>query len=291
MQYTYVVVDVFTRTPLEGNALAVFPRATGLDERTMQRIARELNLSETAFVIPEESSDEATRVRIFTPAYEMEFAGHPTIGTAWVMRARGIVSADAPSFVLRENIGDVRVRVDRDEDFLWLTTPPIARLGTFDRAACAAAVSLEEDDLLPALPCELRTAGNPSIYIPLRDRATVDRAAIDSAAFYRLIAPRNEPTCIFIFAPAEDGAYSRMFSPELGVVEDPATGSATGPLAQYMMDYGLAPGSDGSRFVSEQGTKMGRRSLLHVFVHGERGRDGIEIGGSVAPVAEAAMTL
>jgi trans-2,3-dihydro-3-hydroxyanthranilate isomerase len=292
MHLEYHVVDVFTQTPFEGNALAVFPDATGIDAPMMQRIARELNLSETSFILPGESDDRTTRVRIFTPSYEMEFAGHPTIGTAWMMRRLGIVDARVDRFILEENVGDVPVRVgDGDDPLLWLTTPPITRHGNFDRAACAAAISLQEDDLLPALPCELLTAGNPCIYIPLRDTATVDRAQIDSVAFYKLIASRSEPTCAFVFAPGTSGAYSRMFGPEHGIVEDPATGSATGPLAAYMMKHRLIASADGTRFISEQGTKMGRRSLLHVLIHGEGGVDGIEIGGHVTYVATASMEL
>jgi trans-2,3-dihydro-3-hydroxyanthranilate isomerase len=114
---------------------------------------------------------------------------------------------------------------------------------------------------------------------------------IDSTALRQLTAPVREPTCIFAFAPVSSGAYSRMFAEELGIVEDPATGSATGPLAAFMMEHGLAGTADGTRFVSEQGTKMGRRSLLHVLVHGENGREGIEVGGHVTPVASATMRL
>jgi trans-2,3-dihydro-3-hydroxyanthranilate isomerase len=96
---------------------------------------------------------------------------------------------------------------------------------------------------------------------------------------------------MFVFAPTSEGAYSRMFAPAQGIVEDPATGSATGPLAAFMMKYGLASRADGCRFVSEQGTKMRRRSFLHVLVHGEGGADGIEVGGHVTPVTRATMTL
>jgi trans-2,3-dihydro-3-hydroxyanthranilate isomerase len=291
LDYEYRVVDVFTQTPLEGNGLAVFLDASGMSDATMQRVAREMNLSETSFILPAASDERATRVRIFTPNYEMEFAGHPTIGTAFVMRDAGVVARDASAFVLKENVGNVPVRVERG-GLIWLTTPPITTAATFDRRLCAEAVSLQESDLLPNLPCELRTAGNPNIYIPVRDQATVDRAVVDSAAFYNLIAPRNgEATCIFVFAPTKEGAYSRMFAPELGVVEDPATGSATGPLAQYMMAHGIAPHQNGARFLSEQGTKMGRRSILHILVHGDHGRDGIEVGGYVTPVAKATLTI
>lgn len=286
MKYDYRVVDVFTQTPLEGNALAVFTDARGMSGDLMQRVARELNLSETTFVFPAEREKTAARVRIFTPAREMEFAGHPTIGTAYVLRASGRVPADATSFVLHENIGDVPVRVD-EEERIWLTTPPISVRGAYDRAKCAAALSLSVDDLLPNVPCELLTAGNPNIYVPVRDAATVDRADVDTAALRALL--RGDRTlCTFVFAPAPFGAYSRMFAPELGVVEDPATGSATGPLAAFMLRHNLV---QQTRFYSEQGTKMGRRSILHVLVRGERGKDGIEVGGHVTPLTQAVLTL
>ncbi len=286
--YRYRLVDVFTDTPFTGNGLVVFPDATGLDTATMQKIAREMNQSESAFVFPHERRGDAMRVRIFTPAYEMAFAGHPTIGTAYVMRDETLVPRDADRLLLWENVGDVPVRVDA-HGMLWLTTPPIATQGELARDACARAVSLDERDLIPDLPCTLASAGNPTLYVPVADAASVDRAEVDGARFYELIRGRTEPLCVFVFAPTPNGAYARMFGPEHGIVEDPATGSSTGPLAAYMMAHGLAPHHDGARFVSEQGTKMGRRSLLHVHVRGERGCDGIEIGGAVTPIAEATL--
>ena len=292
MEYRYHVVDVFTTTALEGNALAVFADAAGMETKTMQRVARELNLSETTFILPAESRDGATRVRIFTPMYEMSFAGHPTIGTAFVMRKLGLVEPGAKTFALEENVGRVPVRVDEgDNPLIWLTTPPIQKLAEYPRQRCAAALSLGERDLIENLPCELLSAGNPNVFIPVKDRATVDRVLVSEPVFTQLTSDRTEPTCVFVFAPTETGAYSRMFAPELGVVEDPATGSATGPLAAFMMQHGLASRAAGTRFLSEQGTKMGRRSLLHVFVHGENGLDGIEVGGNVTEVATATLTL
>lgn len=292
MQYEYHVVDVFTSVALEGNALAVFPDARGLDAATMQRIARELNLSETTFVFPAETPGAAAVVRIFTPAREMEFAGHPTIGTAYVLRTLGIVAPGVREFILEEKIGPVPVRVDSGDDpILWLKTPPIAREGAYDRAKCARALSVPEDDLLPGVPCELYTAGNPNIFVPLRNPDVVDAAVVDSIALNELLADRSAPTCIFLFAPTAQGAYSRMFAPELGIVEDPATGSATGPLAAFMMDHGLVSHAGGTRFISEQGTKMGRRSILHVLISGDHGSGAIEVGGNTTPVAVARMTV
>lgn len=292
MELHYEVVDVFTEHALEGNALAVFTDARGLASETMQRIARELNLSETTFVLPATLPEAAARVRIFTPNSEMVFAGHPTIGTAFVVRERGIVPRTASQFVLEEKVGPVKVRVEGAErPMIWLETPPIAKGPAFDRALCARTLGLSEEHLLDGVPCRFLTAGNPTIFIPLRDAAAVDAARIDSAALRELVASQSEPTCIFAFAPTPTGAYSRMFAEELGVVEDPATGSATGPLAAFMLDHGLAPTADGTRLVSEQGTKMGRRSLLHVLIRGEMGGTAIEVGGHVTPVATATMRL
>jgi len=292
MSLAYHVVDVFTTRPLEGNALAVFPDATGVDSATMQRIARELNLSETTFVLPSESTPEAMRVRIFTPASELPFAGHPTLGTAYILRRLGIVPRDAERFVLSENVGPVPIRVEAGDDpILWLTTPPIRKLGELGRERCARALSLTPDRLVPGVPCEILSAGNPIAFVAVRDGAAVDDARIDSALLFDLLRGVKSPVCVFVFAPTQDGAYSRMFAPLLGVPEDPATGSATGPLAAFMMKHGLVVSADGTRFVSEQGVKMGRRSLLHVLINGERGERAIEVGGNVVHVAEGSMHL
>ncbi|MGH7706498.1 MAG: PhzF family phenazine biosynthesis protein, partial [Vulcanimicrobiaceae bacterium] len=281
-----------TQTALEGNPLAVFPNAGGLDGSLMQRIARELNLSETAFVLPPSGAEAAARLRIFTPGYEMMFAGHPTICTAYVMRHLGLVGRDRTEFTLEEGVGPVRVRVDAGADpLIWLETPPITHGKIFDRTLCARAVGLSESDLLTDVPCQLVSAGNPNVYIALGGRAAVDRAAVDTVALQALLATEPAPACIFVFAKTPEGAYSRMFAPAHGVPEDPATGSATGPLAAFMMQHGLAPHVDGTRFISEQGTKMGRRSRLHVFVHGDHGSSSIEVGGHVAPLTVATMTL
>jgi trans-2,3-dihydro-3-hydroxyanthranilate isomerase len=231
MKLPYQLVDVFTATPLEGNGLAVFPDATGLDTRAMQLIAREMNLSETTFILPGESTDAATRVRIFTPAGEMAFAGHPTIGTAHVMRRLGIVPKDARAFALQENVGRVPVRVDEGDDpIIWLTTPPIARLGDVGRSRCASMLAIDEGRLLAGVPCEIVTAGNPQIFVAVDRPETVDDVRLDTSAFLALVDELRLPACCFVFAPTATGAYSRMFAPELGVVEDPATAVRRGRL-------------------------------------------------------------
>ena len=286
--HRYRVVDVFTKTPLEGNPLAVFPDGSNINDATMQKIAKELNLSETVFLLPPTNPSAAAKLRIFTPSYEMDFAGHPTIGASFVILQEGIVPRDSERFAVEENVGLVPIRVEAgDRPPIWLTTPPIQYQQTFDRALCARVLGLQIDDLLPPTP-QLLTAGNPTIFIALKNKEAVDRAWLDRSGAIELRAKDLRPLCVFIFTPTAEGAYSRMFAPEHGVVEDPATGSSTGPLAAYMMRTGLI---SSPTFASEQGTKMGRRSLLHVEIRGTDGSDGIDVGGYVTPLVEASMTL
>jgi trans-2,3-dihydro-3-hydroxyanthranilate isomerase len=290
-RYSYRVVDVFTQQALEGNSLAVFTDASGIEPATMQRIARELNLAETTFVLPATRSDCVARVRIFTPGRELPFAGHPTIGTSFVLRDEGRVPATMSDFSLEENVGPVAVRVDAGErPMLWLTTPPIETGRHYDSALCAKVLGLNANDLLDIKP-QLLNAGNPTVLVALRDREAVDRAWLDLTGMRQLRGADPVLMCVFVFTPTPEGVYSRMFAPEYGVSEDPATGSSTGPLAAYMMHHRLIANSAGTRMVSEQGTKMGRRSLLHVHIRGKNGAEGIEVGGYTTPVVTATMSL
>jgi trans-2,3-dihydro-3-hydroxyanthranilate isomerase len=289
--YRYRVVDVFTDRPLEGNALAVFPDASGIDDMTMQKIAKELNLSETVFIVPSIRADCAVGVRIFTPGKEMDFAGHPTIGASFVLMEEGLVPAGSSQFALEEKVGPVQIRVDTGPlPLIWLRTPPISEGKTFDPAVCAQVLGLDIKDLLDVTP-QLLSAGNPTVFIALKDKDAVDRAWLDLQGSGVLKGGHEEPVCVFVFTPTGHGAYSRMFAPEYGISEDPATGSSTGPLAAFMMRSGLMSGAAGTRFISEQGTKMGRRSILHVHIFGDMGQDGIDVGGRVTPVADAVMRL
>ena len=289
--YPYSVVNVFTTEPLSGNSLAVFPDASEFDTETMQKIARELNLTETAFVLPATHKDCAARVRIFSPARELPFAGHPTVGTGFVLMQKEIVPRNSTAFVLEEQIGPVPLRIEAGAcPLIWLRMPPIREGRCYDPSLCAQALGLEEEDLLPIKP-QLLNAGNPTVFVAAKDKAVVDRAWLDLAGFRALKGEESESFCVFLFAPTPEGAYSRMFAPEYGIAEDPATGSSTGPLAVYMIRHGLLSGRSGMRSVSEQGSKMGRRSLLHVDIQGENGADGIYVGGHVTPIIEAVMML
>jgi trans-2,3-dihydro-3-hydroxyanthranilate isomerase len=286
------VVDVFTQTPLAGNSLAVFPDATELDAVTMQRIARELSLSETVFVVPSRRPDCVARLRIFTPRKELDFAGHPTIGSAFLLMQLGTVRAEADVFLVEESVGAVPITVDRKErSMLWLRTPPVSDGPTIDKSEAAALLALALDELADATP-QILSAGNPILFIALKTKAAVDKASLDSTTWAAIRSRYHpDPMCAFVFCPTSDGAYSRMFAPDYGIAEDPGTGSSTGPLAFYMMRRAMTSARAGSRFVSEQGVQMGRRSILHVRVLGENGEDGVDVGGFVVKVIDGELRL
>lgn len=285
----YRVVDVFTRIPLQGNALAVFPDTTGIDDVLMQQIAKELNLSETVFLAPSTRSDCAARIRIFTPKKEMPFAGHPTLGAGFVLWDEGRIPEHVQDFTIELAIGPVPLRIEPGPSPLfWLRTPEIREGRRYERELCAKALGLGPDDLLDMEP-QLLSAGNPSVFIALKDRDSVDRAVLDSHGSTLIKGGSQDPLCFFVFTPTPTGAYSRMFAPDYGILEDPATGSATGPLAFYMIKHGLVSDFSGQGFTSEQGVKMGRKSLLHVKGFDNGGKQGFEVGGNVVPLAECIM--
>jgi trans-2,3-dihydro-3-hydroxyanthranilate isomerase len=289
--YRYVVVDVFSTEALAGNPLAVFPDASEIDEPTMQKIARELNLAESTFVLPATRKDCAARVRIFTPAKEMAFAGHPTVGTAFVLLQEKIVPRNSSEFVLEEQVGPIPLRIEAGRrPLVWLRMPPVGEGKFYDAALCARVLGLELQDLLPIKP-QLLSAGNPTVVVGAKDKAAVDRAWLDLTGLKTLRGAEKESFCVFLFTPTPEGTYSRMFAPEYGIPEDPASGSCMGPLAILMMRHNLMASAAGTRFVNEQGTKMGRRSLLHVEIRGKEAAEGICVGGYVTPIVEAVMTL
>src|ERR1700704_789415 len=260
-------VDVFTDRALAGNPLAVVLGADGLSTTEMQAIARETNLSETTFVLPPEKREHAAKVRIFTPHAELPFAGHPTVGTGWVLIDEGLVGSDAAEFTLEEGVGPIPVRVDRGEGavVLWMSHPPVKFNEMIEeRGDMAAALRLTVGDLLPEVPIQIASTGVPFVYVALKDAAAVDRAVSGGEALTSVLDPHGL-AAVFLFAPVgRRRLYSRMFGPHsvTRIVEDPATGSASGPLGAFAVRYGLVPRAPQVLIVSEQGTKMGRQSFI-----------------------------
>lgn len=296
--YSFAQVDVFTRTAFSGNPLAVFLDGRGLSGQEMQLIAREMNLSETSFILPPTRDDCAARVRIFTPGAELPFAGHPTVGTTFVLATRGMLPPGARDVNLEEVIGPVPVRIEGDlaaPDFIWMGhRPAVFSPAPVERRALAAALGLAETDLLPTVPLEIGSTGVPFLYAALPDPAAVDRAVLNAALLTDLLG-HGGPDGVFIVAPTGDPGrvYSRMFAAgTLGIPEDPATGAASGPLGPFLLRHGLLARSDRVEFISEQGTKMGRQSFIHVRLTRAAGEDyGIEIGGSAVPILEGTLYL
>jgi trans-2,3-dihydro-3-hydroxyanthranilate isomerase len=291
-------VDVFTDRALAGNPLAVVLQADGLSTAQMQAIARETNLSETTFVLPPEKREHAAKVRIFTPYVELPFAGHPTVGTAWVLLDEGLVSPDAAGFTLEEGVGPIPVTVDRSgTGVLWMTHPT-AKFGETigQRAEMAAALGLTPADLLPDAPIQIVSTGVPFVYVALNDAAAVDRAVSSSEALSSVLEALGQPPVLLFAAVGSNRLYSRMFGPHSStrIVEDPATGSASGPLGAFAVRYGLVPRAPQVSIVSEQGTKMGRRSIIQIrLAYSTDGEipERIEVGGSVVPVMSAELSV
>ena len=292
-------VDVFTERPLLGNPLAVVLEADGLSGAEMQAIARETNLSETTFVFPPEKREHAAKVRIFTPHIELPFAGHPTVGTGWVLIDEGLVGSDATAFTLEEGVGPIPVRVDRAgrSVVLWMAHPPV----TFgevieEREDMAAALGLTPADLQRNAPMQVASTGAPFLYVALKDAAAVDRAVSRGDALTIVLDPHGLPAVFLFAAVGPNRLYSRMFGPHSAtrIGEDPATGSASGPLGAFAVRYGLIPRAAQVAIISEQGTKMGRQSVIHIAL--EYPNDGevpsrIEVGGSVVPVMTAELSV
>jgi len=302
-RYPFVQVDVFTDRIFGGNQLAVFLDPDGLSDAEMQSIAVEMNLAETTFVFPPTQPEHAARVRIFTPGRELPFAGHPTVGTAWVLARVGRLPAGQREAVLEEGIGPVPVRIEGDlaaPSRIWMSHrdaewgPPQANRGAF-----SAALGLNEPDLLPDQPIRSGSTGIPFLFVPVCTPEAVDRAVPDMRAL--TAAYPGERVGVFVFAPdparGPRRVYSRMFAGDtIGVGEDSATGSASGPLGAYVAERAVVavgePADDPIEIVSLQGNQMGRPSLISVRLKLRGGRaTEIEVGGSVVPVLEGVLTL
>ena len=275
----YHLVDVFTDRQFGGNPLAVFTDGAGLSDGLMQLIAKEMNLSETTFVLPPADAANNFRVRIFTPAQELPMAGHPTVGTTFILaRERMIDSAggegDAATTIrLEEGVGPVPVRVDwRDgaADFIEMSQP----LPTFgprvgDAAAVAGMLSLDESDIDERFPVEFVSCGVPFLFVPLKSLAAARRARPRVEMIERVLAGLSHEVFVFTTETEFDGSgvHSRMFAPGLGVTEDPATGGASGPLGCYLVRHGVTRSAGAELDVtSEQGVEMGRPSFIRIRI-------------------------
>jgi len=280
-ELAYHVVDVFTDRSYAGNPSASRTTASGLTDEQMQSIAREFNLSETTFVLPPTTTEATYRARIFTPTVELPFAGHPSVGTAWLLKSigrfgTGTVVQECGAGLLPIVVGD---------DGAELTGGPASLSDPVASDDFVAAVGVTAEDLV-GTPVRWCGCGIEFGYVHVED-ATVARAVPD---MQRLAQLGRAGVCVFSF----DGqrAHSRVFAGGAGVAEDPATGSAALGLGVYLVASGLLPGDGESSFTIAQGLEMGRPSQLSVVVHAENGRVvQAKVAGGVVPVATGTITV
>jgi trans-2,3-dihydro-3-hydroxyanthranilate isomerase len=274
----YVVADVFTDTPLTGNQLAVFTDGREVDDATMQNLAREMNLSETVFVLPAEAGGHA-RIRIFTPVAELPFAGHPTLGSAFVLAQPLQLS----EIRLETGSGIVPVRLEREGPritFGWMTQP-VPQWRPYERADEVLRILGVESEL----PVDWYDLGPSFVYVALRTPEEVEALRPN---FQELM---DFMSGVYCFAPTGGNRWkARMFAPSSGVAEDPATGSAAGPLAVHLLRHGRI--ASGDEIEIEQGTELKRPSRLYARATGTAAEiEQVEVGGSAVVVARGEFHL
>jgi trans-2,3-dihydro-3-hydroxyanthranilate isomerase len=285
----YHRVDVFTDRAFGGNPLAVCTNGRGLSTETMQAIAKEFNLSETTFVTPSDDPLCDWRVRIFTPGRELPMAGHPTVGTSFVLAREHMMRRDEAetTVTLEEGVGPVpvRVRFEGGEPVFAEMSQPLPTFGPrlSDAEAAADMLSLEVGDLDAGLPLEVVSCGVPFLFVPLR-RLDAARRARPRAELIERVAVGGIPPEVFVFTREVEQAgstvHSRMFAPGLGITEDPATGGASGPLGCYLVRHGLVACDPTAEIVSEQGLEMGRPSFIRIRIERDGGAiSAVRVGG------------
>jgi trans-2,3-dihydro-3-hydroxyanthranilate isomerase len=301
----YFLADVFTDRAFGGNQLAVFPDGGSVPPEIMPLIARELNLSETVFVLPPEQPNHTARMRIFTPGSELPFAGHPTVGTACVLGAAGKV-ATAPAggdqvaeLILEQGVGPVQVRV-RSSGTLYSAQFDVPRLPEFGPGPpevhrLAEMLSLAPTDLAGGdWQPQSVSCGVPFLVIPVRDREALGRARLNSSLWEEVLQGTWAPHLYLITRDAElpgSSVRARMFAPAMGIVEDPATGAAASALAGYLAAREPAHATSMAWRI-EQGFEMGRPSMIDVEADRNAGRlTAVRVGGGCVLMGEGALNL
>jgi len=283
---TFYIVDVFAEEKYAGNQLAVVRGGAGLPDETLQKIALEMNYSETTFVLSEEETGGGYDVRIFTPGDEIPFAGHPTLGTAYVIQYE-ILAGPVESITLKLKAGEIPVTFG---EVLWMRQLPPTFGATLDSALIAPTLNLEMTDLDDRSPVQEVSTGLPALIVPLRDLDALQRCKVDWERHTEVAGPGKN---LYVFCPEshDDGPgdlSARMFANDPGVPEDPATGSAAGCLAGYLLEHGYL-GTDSIDVRVEQGYEIGRPSLLYLQAARDGDQTTVHVGGKVQMVARGEL--
>jgi len=280
----FYILDVFAEEKYAGNQLAVFRNCSHLKQEEMQRIALEMNYSETTFIMSEEPENDGYDVRIFTPGSELPFAGHPTLGTAYVI-AKEVIGAEVERVNLNLKVGQIPVTFEND--ILWMkqVQPEFGQRLTVKQVA--KMLSLEERDFDDRFPIEEVSTGVYFLAVPLKSMDAVKRASVQIDHLRQLVQSLH---CreVLVFSPetygSENNLNARMFAPYLGIVEDAATGSANGCLAAYLVEHKYF-GSDKIDIRVEQGYEIKRPSLLYLRAGKSGNKIDVNVGGKVVMVA------
>ncbi len=300
----YHLVDVFTDRQFGGNPLAVFTNGRGISPERMQAIAKELNLSETTFVLPPDDDANDYRVRIFTPGQELPMAGHPTVGTTHVLAREHLIERGGDgaetTIKLEEGVGTIPVRIEwreREARFIEMQQPrPTFGARVEDLGAVAEMLGVEPEEIETNLPLEVVSCGVPFLYVPVKSLRAV------RSIKFRLDVWENKlkdivPPEVFVFTREVEFAgstvHSRMFAPGMGIWEDPATGGASGPLGCYLVRHAVAACDGEAELTSEQGIEMGRPSFIRIRI--SRGEDGeitdVRVGGECRFMGEGYLEV
>ncbi len=291
---TFYILDVFANEKYTGNQLAVIPEAGKLSPEEMQKIAKEMNFSETTFIVSGKREDYGYDVRIFTPAQEVPFAGHPTLGTAYIIQQE-IINKPIKKVKLNLKAGQISVVFKYDTDgspnILWMHQNEPEFISSIEPSVIAPVLNISTDDIDTRFPVQEVTTGLPFILVPLKNMAAVKRAKIDPYKYADLIK-QTRAKAIFIFSPEtyrrDNDLNARMFADYYGIPEDPATGSANGCLAAYLVKHRYYETAAINVHV-EQGYEMGRPSILHLRAEEKDESIEVKVGGNVVLVAKGLL--
>ncbi|CAN7444685.1 PhzF family phenazine biosynthesis protein [Peribacillus frigoritolerans] len=288
----YSIVDVFSNGKYTGNQLAVFKNAGNIPDKEMQQIAKEINFSETTFILSDSKNDGGYDVRIFTPNEEVPFAGHPTLGTAYIIQNE-VLEAPLDNIILNFKGGQITVSFNNQEELLWMkqNQPTFGRI--LDTDKISEVLNIHKENMDDRFPIQEVSTGLPVLVVPLKSLEAVKKVKINREKYFELIE-HMDAKAIMVFSPetydSKNDLNVRDFADYYGIPEDAATGSSNGCLAAYLVKYGYFERSEIDIRV-EQGYEIERPSLLFLKAGDDNGEIDVHVGGKVVKIAQGEWFL